>query len=117
MRVPVVRIKVVMGVGMTGSVSMRMFMLVKRDFQFSVESIRYPAKRFEAGNMGAAFQPRNHGLGHAKPLGDLRLGFAGMFAKAQQHARTLCRNDISIVVFARFAESRHGCLSRFAMVT
>jgi hypothetical protein len=114
---PVIRIMVVMGVGMTGSVCMRMFMLVKSDFQFPVESIGYAAQRFEARNMGAAFQSRNHGLGHAKPLGDLRLGFAGMFAKAQQHARTLCRNDISIVVFARFAESDHGHHSRIAMVT
>lgn len=106
-----------MGVGMTGSVSVSMFMLVKSDFQLPVESIGYAAQRFKAGNMGAAFQPRNHGFGHAKSLGDLRLGFAGMFAKAQQHTRTLCRNDISIVVFARFAESRQGDLSRIAMVT
>lgn len=117
MRVPVIGIKVVMGVGMTGSVSMSMFVLVKSDFQFPVESIGYTAQRFEAGNMGAAFQSRNHGLGHTKPLGDLRLGFTGMSAKAQQHARTLRCNDISIVVFARFAESRHDHHSRIAMVT
>jgi hypothetical protein len=105
------------GMRMTGSIGVTMLVFVKRDFEFPIERVRYPAQRFETGNMCAALQPTNRGLGHAKPFGGLRLGFACILAKSQQYPRTLCRDGIGIVPFARFPKSCHGGLSKNAKKT
>jgi hypothetical protein len=47
-----------------GAVSMPVFVLVEDDFEMPAERVGDTAERFQAGDMIAAFQTRNHRLGH-----------------------------------------------------
>ena len=70
-----------MGVRVAGSVRMLVFVLVEDDFQTPAERIGNAAQGGEARNMIAAFETRDHGLGHPKPLRQLLLRLAGVSPK------------------------------------
>ena len=93
--------------GVARAVRVNMFMFVKRDFEFSAKCVGYAAKGLEARNMCAAFQSRNHRLGHAKPLCDLGLGLTIMLAETEQYPSALGRDSISIIAFACLTDGGH----------
>ena len=66
------------------AVSMYVFVLVEDDFEMPIKSVGDTTKRLQAGNMIAAFQTRNHGLGHSELSRQLLLRLAGMSAQLQQ---------------------------------
>ena len=49
---------------MPGAVSMDVFVLVEDDFEVPAKRVGDTAECFQTGNMVAAFQTRNHRLGH-----------------------------------------------------
>jgi hypothetical protein len=63
---------------MSGSVGMHMLVLVEDDFKVSSEGVGDTAERFQAGDMIAALQTRDHRLGHPQPRRQLLLSLAGM---------------------------------------
>jgi hypothetical protein len=90
---------VVMAMGMCVpcAVSMYVFVLVEDDFEVPVERVGDAAECFQAGNMIAAFQTRNHRLGHSEPSRQLLLGRAIMSTQLQELGRTLCGNRGAVV--------------------
>ena len=68
---------------------MYVFVLVEDDFEVPAKGIGDAAERFQAGDVIASFQTRNHGLGHSEPSRQLLLRLAGMSAQLQQLPRAL----------------------------
>lgn len=68
------------GVAVPRPVGMAVFMFVKHDLELPAEHICDAAQSFKARHMGAAFKPRDHGLGHAQTSRKLRLGFSSIAA-------------------------------------
>ena len=79
------------------AVSMYVFVLVEDDFEVPVERVGDTAECFQAGNMIAAFQTRNHRLGHSETGRQLLLGLAGMSTQLQQLHRALCSKCGAVV--------------------
>jgi len=71
------------------AVSMYVFVLVEDDFEVPAERVGDTAERFQAGDMIAAFQTRNHRLGHSEPSRQLLLRLAGMSTQLQELPRAL----------------------------
>jgi hypothetical protein len=94
---PMVGIFMAVWVGVTGSVGMRVFVLVEDDLQPASKRIGDTAERSEARDMVAAFQSRNHGFRHREPRGELLLGLAGMGAKLEQAVGALRSNFAAVV--------------------
>jgi len=65
------------------------FLLVEDDFEVPAECVGDTAERFQAWDMIAAFQTRNHRLGHPELSRQLLLRLAGMGPQLQQFARAL----------------------------
>jgi len=63
-------------VAMASAVGVGVFVLVEDDFDASAESVGDAAECLEAGHVIAAFQTRNHGLGHAQAFCEGFLGLA-----------------------------------------
>ena len=82
---------VVMVVGMhvPCAVNMYVFVLVEDDFEVPAEGVGDTAERLQARDMIAAFQTRNHRLGHPEPSRQLLLRLAGNSPQLQQLPRAL----------------------------
>jgi hypothetical protein len=78
-----------MGMHVPCAVSMYVFVLVEDNLEVPVEHISNAAERFQARDMIAAFQTRNHRLGHSKPSRQLLLRLAGPSTQLQQLPRAL----------------------------
>jgi hypothetical protein len=74
----VLGIVMAMGMHVPCAVSVYVFVLVEDDFEVSAERVGDTAERFQAGDMIAAFQTRNHRLSHSKPSRQLLLRLTGM---------------------------------------
>jgi hypothetical protein len=97
MIVLVLEVVVAMGMYVPCAVSMYVLVLVEDDFEVPVERVGDTAERFEAGDMIAALQTRNHRLGHSEPSRQLLLRLAGMSPQLQQSPRALCGKRSAIV--------------------
>ena len=86
-----------MGMHVPCAVSMYVFVLVEDDFEVPVKRVGNTAECFQARDMIAAFQTRNHRLGHSEPSRQLLLRRAGMSTQLQQLGRALCGNRGAIV--------------------
>jgi hypothetical protein len=86
-----------MGMHVPGTVGMDVFVLVEDDFEVPAECIGDTAECFQAGDMVAAFQTRNHRLGHAELNRQLLLRLAGMSAQLQQLGSALCGQSGAVV--------------------
>ena len=86
---PVLGVVVAVGMQVSCAVSMYVFVLVEDDFEVPAERVGDTAERFQAGDMIAAFQTRNHRLGHPEPSRQLLLRLAGNSAQLQQLSRAL----------------------------
>ncbi len=102
MTVPVLR--VVMGVRMCvpGPVCVGVLVLVKCDLEMTSEGIGDAAQRFQAGDVIATLQARDHRLGHAQPRGQLLLGLAGIGPEFQQLPRALSGKCVAVVFLTAF---------------
>jgi hypothetical protein len=78
-----------MGMHVPCAVSVYVFVLVEDDFEVPAERVGDTAERFQAGDMIAAFQTRNHRLSHSKPSRQLLLRLTGMGTQLQQLLRAL----------------------------
>jgi hypothetical protein len=74
---------------MPGAVGMHVLVLVEDDLEVPPEGVGDAAERFQAGDMIAVLQARNHRLSHLKPPCELLLRLAGVGAQLQQLAGTL----------------------------
>jgi hypothetical protein len=61
---PVLGVVVAVGMHVSCAVSMYVFVLVEDDFEVPAEHVGDTAECFQAGDMVAAFQTRNHRLCH-----------------------------------------------------
>ena len=86
-----------MGMRVPRAVSMYVFVLVKDDFEAPAERVGDTAERSQAGDMIAAFQTRNHRLGHSETGRQLLLGLAGISTQLQQLHRALCSERGAVV--------------------
>lgn len=86
---------------MPGAVGVDVLVFMKDDFEFAAEGVGDTAQRSQAWNMLSAFQPRDHGLGHAQFFGKFQLGFPLMGAKTKKRSGTLCGKGLRIVAAAR----------------
>ena len=86
-----------MGMHVPCAVSMYVLVLVENDFEVPAERVGDTAERFQAGDMIAAFQTRNHRLGHSKPSRQLLLRLTGMGTQLQQFLRALCGERGAVV--------------------
>src|ERR1700730_4898037 len=109
MIVLVLRIVMTMGVHVPCAVGMRVLMLMEDDHEMSSEAVGDAAERLETRNVIAAFQTRDHRLGHAQPCCQLPLRLAGVGTQLEQLARTL-RRQRGAVVAARAAGRLAGGL-------
>jgi hypothetical protein len=78
-----------MGMHVPCAVSMHVFVLVEHDFEMLTKRVGDTAERLQAGDMIAAFQTRNHRLGHPEPSRQLLLRLASMGPQLQQLPRAL----------------------------
>ena len=78
-----------MGMHVPCAVSVYVFVLVEDDFEVPAERVGDTAERFQAWDMIAAFQTRNHRLGHPEPSRQLLLRLTGMGTQLQQLLRAL----------------------------
>jgi len=78
-----------MGMDVPCAVSMHVFVLVEDDFEVPAEGVGDTAERLQARDMIAAFQTRNHRLGHPEPSRQLLLRLSGNSTQLQQLPRTL----------------------------
>jgi hypothetical protein len=85
----VLRIVMAMGMCVSRAISMHVFVLVEHDFEVSAECVGDTAERLQAWDMIAAFQTRNHRLGHPEPSRQLLLRLSTLDSQLQQLARTL----------------------------
>jgi hypothetical protein len=83
------------------------FVLVEDDLQPPTERIGDAAQSGEARDVIAAFQARNHGLGHLKPLCQLLLRLAGVHPKLKQTVGAL-GGDQRVVVVCRPGRAMAG---------
>ena len=97
MIVLMIGIMMAVGVRVAGSVRVLMFMLVEDDLQAPAERIGDAAQGGEARDMIAAFETRDHGLGHLKPLRQLLLRLAGVCPKVKQSVRALGGDQRAVV--------------------
>jgi hypothetical protein len=78
-----------MGMNVPCAVSMYVFALVEDDFKVPAERVGDTAQRFQAWEVVAALQTRNHRLGHPEPSCQLLLRLAGIRTQIQQLPRAL----------------------------
>jgi len=71
------------------AVRVYVFVFMEVDFEVPAERVGDTAERFQAGDMIAAFQTRNHRLSHSKPSRQLLLRLTGMVTQLQQLLRAL----------------------------
>jgi len=86
-----------MGMGVPRAVSVFVFVLMEDDFEAPAERVGDTAERSQAGDMIAAFQTRNHRLGHSETGRQLLLGLAGISTQLQQLHRALCSERGAVV--------------------
>lgn len=85
------------GMRMTRTVCMGVDVFVEHNFQASAKSIGDTTESFEAWDMVAALQPRNHRFGHTEPPRQLLLRLTGVAAEFEQLASTLSSKRSTIV--------------------
>src|SRR5438477_6172086 len=119
MGMPVIGISMAVRMRMAGAVGVHMFVLVEHDFELAPERLGDAAQGLEARHVVAAFEARDHRLGHAEPRRQLLLRLAGLAAQLQQFGGALPRNRRAVVAgllrshFGAFANLRSR-LSIFA---
>ena len=74
---------------MTRAVGMDVFVLVEDDLEVPSEGVGDAAQCFQAGDVIAALQTRDHRLGHPQPRGQLFLRLSGVGTQLQQLPRAL----------------------------
>ena len=94
---PMIGIVIAVSVGVTGSVRMRVLVLVEDDLQPASKRIGDAAQRGEGRDVVATFQTLDHGPGHREPLGELLLRLPSVGAKLEQAVGAL-RGDNGAVV-------------------
>jgi hypothetical protein len=82
-RMAMVWIVVAVRMGMPCPVGVLMLVLVKDDFQAPIVCLGDPAQGFEAGNVIAALQARDHRFRHPQPQRQLALRFTGLDAESR----------------------------------
>ena len=97
MVVLVLGVMVAVGMHMPGAVGMPVFVLVEDDLEVPAEGVGDAAERFQAGDMIAALQTRDHRLGHPQPRRQLLLRLAGMGTQLQQLPRALRGKRCAVV--------------------
>lgn len=100
MRVPVIGVEMMVWMTVPRAVRVDVLVLMKDDFEFATEGVGDTAQCSQAWNMLSAFQPRDHGLGHAQFFGEFQLGFPLMGAKTKKRPGTLCSKSLRIVAAA-----------------
>jgi len=110
MTVRMVEVVVTVYVLVTETIGMLVFVLVKRNFEFPVERVRYAAQRPEAWKVLAAFKTRNHRLGHAEPSRELLLCFSAPATQRGELVREL-RCKIERGIGARLFSTQHSVAS------
>jgi len=73
-----------MGMDVPGAVSMHVFVFVEDDFEVPAEDVGDTTERLKARDMIAAFQTRNHRLGHPEPSRQLLLRLSCTSTQLQQ---------------------------------
>jgi hypothetical protein len=81
------------------TVGVAVLVFVKRDFKTATEAVGDAAERGDARYVLAAFEPRDHGLGHREPMRELPLRFAGLHAKNVELVREAYRYAVGGVEF------------------
>lgn len=89
-----------MWMAMPRAVRMDVLVLMKDNFELAAERIGDAAKRSQAWNMLSAFQPRDHRVGHAQPLGQFDLGLPLLGTQLEKGLRALRGNGLSVVATA-----------------
>jgi len=82
---------------MSGAVGMQVFVLVEDDLEMSSEGVGNTAESFQAGNVIAALQARDHRLRHTQAQRQLFLRFAGMSAELDEPPGALGRERRTVV--------------------
>ena len=80
---PVIGVGMGVRVRMAGAVGMGVFVLVKDDFEAPAKGLGDAAQGLEVRHVIAAFEARDHRLGHAEPLRQLALRLAISGAQLQ----------------------------------
>jgi hypothetical protein len=97
MIVLVFRVVMAMRMDMPCAVSVYVFVLVEDDFEVPIKRVGDTAECFQAGDMIAAFQTRNHRLGHSELSRQLLLRLAGMSTQLQQLTCAPCGKGGAVV--------------------
>jgi hypothetical protein len=80
----VLGVAMAMGMDVPGAISMNVFVLMEDDFEVPAEDVGDTTERLQARDMIAAFQTRNHRLGHPEPSRQLLLRLSGTSTQLQQ---------------------------------
>ena len=84
-------------VGMPSAVGVLVLVLVKHNLELPAERLGDAAQGLEAWHVVAAFEPRNHRLGHPEPGRELLLRLTGTAAQFEQLAGALPGNRRAVV--------------------
>src|SRR5580658_155696 len=95
--VTVVGIEMAMGMRMPRAIRMFMLVLMENNFQTSPERVGDPTQGGKARHMIAAFQARDHGLGHAETPRQTSLRLTRVIAKLEQTTSTFSRDHSAAV--------------------
>lgn len=106
---------IVMAVGMhvPGAVGMHVFVLMEDDLELPSEGVGDSAERFQAGDVIAALEARDHRLRHFQPHCQLFLRLAGIGAQFKELARALRGKPGAVV----YAAPRCGVAATFHALT
>jgi hypothetical protein len=111
---PVIGIKMAVRVRMAGAAGVTVLMLVKDDLEAPAKGVGDAAQGLQARNVIAAFEARDHRLGHAQPLRQLLLGLASAGAKLQQFLGALGGDRCAVVAGEVVRYVVHAPLRKFA---